>query len=304
MPTTITGWGAAAWAATAAALTSLLGWVPRLLGAVVILLVGWGIASLLGKLTDRALDAIHFDRWMARAHVDEALVRSGMKIEPSNLVAQLVKWLVFLVAILVASDAMGLPQVTAALNSLIGYIPNVIAAVLIVTFGAVLASFVGSLVRTAPISGSHLIGDVAYWAVVVFAALAALTQLNIAPTLIQTLFTAIIGAVALGSALAFGLGLRTQAQDLATSANVKAYCHEGDTLSMTDSKGQGIKGRIDSIGPVTTILTTDQGTMLVPNRLISEQIALIQGAGQPRVSVTRMPETEATKPSSTGQPPA
>lgn len=302
MPTTITGWGAAAWTATAAALVNLLGWVPRLLGAIVILLVGWGIATLLEKLTDRALDAIHFDRWMARAHVDEALVRSGMKIEPSNLVAQLVKWLVFLVAILVASDALGLPQVTAALNSLISYIPNVIAAVLIIAFGAVLASFVGSLVRTAPIAGSRIIGDVAYWAVVVFAALAALTQLNIAPALIQTLFTAIIGAVALGSALAFGLGLRTQAEDLATSANVRAYCHEGDNISLTDTNGQAIKGRIESIGPMTTTLTSDHGTMLVPNRLISEQITMVQGAGKPRVSVTRMPETEA-KTSSKGHPP-
>lgn len=298
----ITGWGAAAWAAIGAALANLLGWLPNLLGAIVVLVVGWWLAGLLGKLTDRGLEAIHFDRWMARAHVDEAIARSGMRIEPSALVGNLVKWLVFLVAILVATDALGLPQVTAALNALIGYIPNVIAAVLIVGFGAVLATFVNNLVRSAPITGSHLLGQVAYYAVVVFAVMAALTQLNIAPALIQTLFTAVIGSVAVAAALAFGLGLRHQAANLATSAGVKAMCRVGDNLSVKDEDGTLIAGRIEAIGPTMTRLATDEGAVLVPNRLISEHTStLYKGAIPTRLNVTRMQESVSEQP--TKQPP-
>ncbi len=310
MPEQITGWGAAAWAATAVALTNLLGWIPNLLGAIVILLVGWGIASLLGKLTDRALDAIHFDRWMAKAHMDEAIARSGMRLEPSNLVANLVKWGVFLVAILVASDALGLPQVTAALTSVIAYIPNVIAAILIVGFGAVLASFVGNLVKAAPVSGSHLLGRIAYWAVMVFAGLAALSQLNIAPALVQTLFTALIGSVALAAAIAFGLGLRRQAEDLAVSAGLKMVVQTGDTISVRDLEGNVITGEVVMIGPSMTSLRTPEGTSLIPNRMLSEDVVGIRSTAAipTRMNVTRMPET-VTEQATTdtmnrpGQPP-
>jgi len=296
----ITGWGAALWAATGAALSGLLGWLPRLVGAIVVLLVGWGIASLLEGLTHRGLRAIHFDRWMTRAGVDHAIARSGMRLEPSGIVATLVKWAVFLVAILVAADAMGLPQVTAALNSLVGYIPNVIAAVLILTFGAVLANFAGNLVKAAPLSFSQLLGQVTYWAVMVFAILAALTQLNIAPALIQTLFTAVIGMVAVAGAIAFGLGLRRQAEDLVVSTGLRQFCKQGDTISLPDLDGQTIAGRIETLGPTMTTLRTDKGLLLVPNRMLADHVSCL-GATSTRVNVTRMPEAApgAVPPSST-----
>lgn len=310
MPTQITGWGAAIWAATGVALTNLLGWLPNLLGAILILLIGWGVASLLGKLTDKGLDAIHFDRWMARAHLDEAIARSGMRLEPSNLLANLVKWAVFLVAILVAADALGLPQVTAALTSVIAYIPNVIAAILIVGFGAVLASFVGNLVKAAPVSGSRLLGQVAYWAIMVFAGLAALSQLNIAPALVQTLFTALIGSVALAAAIAFGLGLRRQAEDLAVSAGLKMVVRNGDTIAIRDLEGNMLQGEVVMIGPGMTSLRTAEGTVLIPNRMLSEDVVSIRATGPvaTRMNVTRMPEGTSEQAMSDtmnrpGQPP-
>lgn len=296
MPTQITNWGLAGLTATGAALSNLLGWLPRLLGAIVILLVGWGIAVLVGKLTDRALDAIHFDRWMQRAHVDEAIARTGMRLDPSDLVGQLVKWGVFLLAILVASDALGLPQVTAALNGVLGYIPDVIAAILILKFGALLATFVGNVVSAAPFAASRTLGQVAYWAVIVFAAMAALTQLRIAPGLVQTLFTAIIGSVALAAAIAFGLGLRRQAEDLMVSAGIKALCREGDVISVQNVDGQSVTGRIEHIGPSVTRLQVQQGKVLVPNRMLSEHLTTIQvGAAAPQLKITRMEEMPAAE---------
>ncbi len=290
---TVTGWGAALWAAVGAALSGILGFLPNLIGAIIILLVGWAIANVLAALVDKGLDALRFDRWMAKAGVDRAIARTGLKLEPSNMVAQLVKWLVVLVTLVVAADALNLPQVTAALMAIIGYIPNVIAALLIVTLGALLASFIGNLVKTTPLEASDLLGQVAYWAIMIFAALAALTQLNIAPELVQILFTAVIGAVALAAALAFGLGLRTEAADLMAATELKRVVDRGDAVSMT-AEGKTLSGTIQRIGWLSTQLATDAGVVLVPNRMFLDRMATVGGAGKAqRVTFARM-ETEAS----------
>lgn len=306
---TVTGWGAVLWGAVAAALAGILGFLPNLLGAVIILLVGWAIAKLLATLTDRGLDAVRFDRWMARAGVDQAIARSGVRLDPSNVVAQLVKWLVVLVTLVVAADALNLPQVTAALSAIVGYIPNVIASVLILTLGALLASFIGNLIKSTPLAASDLLGQVAYWAVMIFAAMAALTQLNIAPELVQILFTAVVGAVALAAALAFGLGLRQEAADLMASSELRRMVVRGDSISMT-AEGRTVSGTVQRIGWLATQLATDTGMVLVPNRMFLDRLATVGGAQAPRVSMTRL-DTEATSPSALdetrrrpGQPPA
>jgi small-conductance mechanosensitive channel len=285
---TVTGWGAALWAAVGAALSGILGFLPNLIGAIIILLVGWAIANVLAALVDKGLDALRFDRWMAKAGVDRAIARTGLKLEPSNVVAQLVKWLVILVTLVVAADALNLPQVTTALMGIIAYIPNVIAALLIVTLGALLASFLGNLVKTTPLEASDLLGQVAYWAIMIFAVLAALTQLNIAPELVQILFTAVIGAVALAAALAFGLGLRTEAADLMAATELRRVVDRGDTVSMT-AEGKTLSGTIQRIGWLSTQLATDAGVVLVPNRMFLDRMATVGGTGKAqRVTFTRM----------------
>lgn len=292
---TVTGWGAALWAAVAAALSGILGFLPNLIGAIIILLIGWGIANLLAGLVDKGLDLVHFDRWMARAGVDQAIARTGIRLDASNVVAQLVKWLVILVTLVVAADALHLPQVTAALMAIIGYIPNVIAALLIVTLGALLASFLGNLVKTTPLAASDLLGQIAYWAVLIFAALAALTQLRIAPELVQILFTAVVGAVALAAALAFGLGLRHEAEDIMAAAELRRVVDRGDSISL-NAEGRTLSGTIQRIGWLSTQLATDAGVVMVPNRMFLDRMATLGTAGgSQRMTMSRMEPDEATR---------
>jgi small-conductance mechanosensitive channel len=289
---TVTGWGAALWAAVGAALSGILGFLPNLIGAIIVLLVGWAIANLLATLVDKGLDALHFDRWMARAGVDQAISRAGIRMDASNVVAQLVKWLVILVTLVVAADALGLPQVTAALMGIIAYIPNVIAALLIVTLGALLASFIGNLVKTTPLAASDLLGQVAYWAIMIFAGLAALTQLRIAPELVQILFTAVVGAVALAGALAFGLGLRHSSSDILAAAELRRTVDRGDAISL-QRDGRTISGTIQRIGWLSTQLATESGVVLVPNHLFLDCMALVGGIPKQRMTMTRMETEEA-----------
>lgn len=270
----ITGWGAAWLAAAAAALSNLLGFIPNLIGALIILLIGWGVATLLAVLVDRLLDAVRFDELMRRANVNDAIAKAGVKIAPSNLIGQLVKWIVLLVTFMVAADALRLPQITAALNAIIFYIPNVIAAIIIVGLGMFLANFVATLVRGASASmrmeTADMLSAVSYWAVVVFAVLAAVAQLQIAPNFIQTLYTAIIAAVALAGAIAFGLGLRESAREFAAGREVSATFHRGDRLSV-----ENYTGTIERIGLTNTLLRTGEGLLSIPNSLMLDKVVRI-----------------------------
>lgn len=274
--TTITDWGVATWTGLTAGLTAFFAFLPSLLGAALILLIGWGVASLLYTLTDKLLDAVRFDALMARIRVDEAINRSGVRIDPSNLIATLVKWSVLLVAFMMAAEKLGLTQVSMGISSILGYIPNVIAAALILGLGLLLAGFVSNLVRGAAASAgvrtTELLADLAYWAIAIFAALGAIGQLNIAPTLVQTLYTAVIAAIALAGALAFGLGLREQARDVVAGRALTDHVHEGDEIVMGD-----VRGRVTRVGALKTLITGSEGTISVPNHLLADQSFRISG---------------------------
>ncbi|PYQ61583.1 MAG: hypothetical protein DMF53_14880 [Acidobacteria bacterium] len=147
----------------------IVAFLPSLFGAILILLIGLVIAKLLEKGTDALLERLHFDEALDRGGVNRTLARAGTKLDPSSLVARLVFWTVALVAILMASNALGLTAVSAMFYTLISYIPRVIVA---------LALFM------------------------------ALDQLQVAPDIVRTAFTLLLGAAALAAGLAFGLGCR------------------------------------------------------------------------------------------------
>ena len=191
-------------------MASIVDFLPNVLGAILILLVGLIVAKLLEKATDALLERLHFDQALDRGGVNRALARTGTTLDPSSLVARLVFWVVALVAILMASNALGLTAVSAMFNELIAYIPNVIVAVLIVILGMVLGEFVRDLIAASMggVSGYSVIGRAAKVAIVTLAVFMALDQLKVAHDIVRTAFTLLLGAAALAAGLAFGLGCR------------------------------------------------------------------------------------------------
>ncbi|MFP5501118.1 MAG: mechanosensitive ion channel family protein [Candidatus Sericytochromatia bacterium] len=305
MPTqAISDWGAATWTGLTAGLAAIYGYLPNILGAILILLVGWAIASLLYTLTDKLLDAVHFDRWMAKAGVEDAIERSGVRIDASNLLATIVKWTVLLIAFMMAAEQLGFTHVSVGIAAILGYIPNVIAALVILALGVMLANFVSQLVRGAAghagLRTSELLSNLAYWAIVVFATLGAIGQLNIAPALVQTLYTAVIAAIALAGALAFGLGLRDQAKDVIAGRAVADHLRPGDEITVGDTSG-----RVASIGATTTLLETASGKVSLPNHLLTDQVFRIAPGGHAAAmgggGGGTTPITEETDTSITGQ---
>jgi small-conductance mechanosensitive channel len=218
---------------------TFLEYIPQLIGALIILLVGYLIARALQAIVDRLLGAIGFDRWMERGGIKQFFDRADTTETPTSILGKLVFWLVFIIAIVMATDALGIRQVSVVLSQLIAYIPNVIAAVLILILAALLANFVAGLVRGA--TGVDILATAARVVIIVYAVFAALTQLGIAVQLTAPTFLIVLGAVALAAALAFGLGSREVAKDI-----VERYYDRRDEVMGGDTGQSTAAGRTNT----------------------------------------------------------
>src|SRR5215212_10103460 len=198
------------------AISVFLSYIPQLIGALIILVIGYILAKVLEAVVGRVLQAIGFDSWMERGGIKQFFDRAETKHTPATIIGTLVFWFIFIIALTMAAEALGIPQVSTVLGQLIAFIPNIIAAILILILAALLANFLAGIVRGA--TGRGLLGSVAQYAIIVYAAFAALTQLGIAVQLTANTFLILLGGVALAAALAFGIGGRDVAQDILQKA--------------------------------------------------------------------------------------
>src|ERR671916_609512 len=222
------------------ALEVFLAYIPQLIGAIVILIVGYIVARILQTVVARVLQAIGFDRWMEHGGIKQFFDRAQTRETPATVLGRLVFWLVFIIAITMAADALGIRQVSEVLGQLIAYIPSIIAAILILVLAALLANFLAGIVRGA--TGSDLLSNIARYAIIVYAAFAAITELGIAVQLTAPTFLIILGAVALAAAIAFGFGAQGVARDIVE----KAYERRDEAKQMAQ---QGGSGGGDDTGP-------------------------------------------------------
>jgi small-conductance mechanosensitive channel len=199
-----------------AGLDAFFTYIPQLIGAIVILIVGYVVARILQAVIGRLLGAIGFDRWMERGGIKQFFDRAQTRETPATVLGKLVFWFVFIIAITMAADALGIQQVSQVLAQLIAYIPSIIAAILILVLAALLASFLAGIVRGA--TGSELLSNIARYAIIIYAGFAAITELGIAVQLTAPTFLIILGAVALAAAIAFGLGSRDVAKEIVDHA--------------------------------------------------------------------------------------
>ena len=164
----------------------------------------------LGALVEKIFEAIKLDSLLGRMGLGPYFERAGMRLRASRFLGQIVNWFLVIAFLLAASDVLGLFALSAFLKDVLFYIPNIVAAVLImlaaVVLGNVLRKIVQASVMSARLHAANFLGTLTWWAVVIFGLLAALVQLNVAVAVIQTLVTGLIAMLALAGGLAFGLG--------------------------------------------------------------------------------------------------
>jgi hypothetical protein len=191
-------------------LAKILAYLPVLLGALIILIVGWIVAKVIRRLVDWLLKAVRFDTLADKAGISEILSKGDLKITAREVVSGLVYWLVIIMVLVMTVNALGLPNTSDVLASLFAYIPNVIAALLVLVVAMFLAGFVSGIVRiaagNAKLPKPELLAGISRWAIIIFALTIALAQLGIATLLVTATFNIILGGIVLALAIAFGLG--------------------------------------------------------------------------------------------------
>src|SRR3712207_4494279 len=138
------------------ALDVFLAYIPQLIGAILILIIGYFVARVLQAVVSRVLHAVGFDSWMERGGIKQFLDRAQTRETPATVLGKLVFWLVFIIAITMAADALGIRQVSAVLGQLIAYIPSIIAAILILVLAALLAHFLAGIDRKSVVQGKRV----------------------------------------------------------------------------------------------------------------------------------------------------
>ena len=210
---TVTNWAQAVMVSLTSGLVTVLSFIPAIIGAILILVAGWLLSDFVARLVTALLGRIGFETAAARTGIADFVQRAGARdVTASRVLGELVKWFIRLIFIEAAAQALHVAAVTALIERIVLWIPNLVVALVVIMIGALLASFVASLVRGAAseagLANPNLLARLAQVAIVAFAVMVALNQIGIAANLVNTLFTAIVLAVALAVGLAFGLGGR------------------------------------------------------------------------------------------------
>jgi len=184
--------------------------LPNIIGAIIILVLGWIVGMIVAMLIDRLFRLVGLQALFEKAKVEDILKKANSTMDATALLSSLVKWIIYLIAFISAANAMKLTAVADFLNSVLAYVPQVIVAAAILLIGLVLANFLAAVVKgsiqTANLGFADTSSLIVRWSVVIFSFMAALAQLGIAENMINTLFIGFVGFVAIGGGLAFGLG--------------------------------------------------------------------------------------------------
>lgn len=202
----------------AGAVSTVLSAIPRLLGFGLVLVAGWVVSSLLARAVVALLHAVRFNDLARRSGFADFVQKMGVRRDASYVLAGIVKWFVRLVTLVVAFDLLGLPAVSVVLQRLLLWLPNLVVALVVLVVGGLAARALSQLVRGAAAEAGlgspdvlAVVTRVTVWA---FTVIAAASQLGIATTVVDTLLIGVVGAIALATGLAFGLGGRDMAAQM------------------------------------------------------------------------------------------
>lgn len=192
--------------------TQLASFIPQLLGAIIALVLGWILAKLARSGIMRLLTLLKFDRATEKSGLESFMKHAELDLSVGSVIGNLVYWLIILVMIVTVANSLGLQMVADLFNKVVLYIPNVIVAILVLVFGAILARFLNRLVfawlNNMEFDGALTVSTFSEYAMMVFVFFVAMEQLQIANELLTAAFIIAFGAVGLAFAIAFGLGAR------------------------------------------------------------------------------------------------
>lgn len=249
---------------------------PNLLAMLIVLLVGYVVARVLDRAVAALSYSLGFQTAAERSGLVDSMKQVGITSTLPDILGKIVFWLTICVFLTAAFNILGLPTVSAAMDRIVSYIPNVLAATVLVVVGLLVASFLRGVIATSAdrvgLSYAETLANGCYWVLVVMVMIGALDQLRIEFGLLEELILIGFAAVALGFGLAFGLGGRDVMGGILAGYYVRQRMHAGDHVSVA-----GLEGTVREVGPVATVVETMEGGLLnrhsVPNsRMLNEAV--------------------------------
>jgi hypothetical protein len=221
----------------------LLDTLPSIIGAGIILLAGYILAKFVQKGVSRLLKRLGLNDLLRKAGVQGAVDSAAAHYNPARIIAHLAFWIVMFTTMLFAANALGIDSLAPVVQELVGYVPSVIAAIVIVILGIVLGDFVGGLIMasTHSLHGGPTLARAGKAGVVVLAVFMSLQELGVATNIVTTAFAILFGAVALAASLSFGLGNRELAGEI-TRAWYNRYKAERDALEKEEASAEAAEG--------------------------------------------------------------
>ncbi len=188
----------------------LVSFLPSLIGAIIILVIGVIVAALLHRVVERVIFYLKVDSLLRKLGVESYLQRAHLSLNSGHFMGRVTYWFILLAFILAASDILNFTALSGFIRDVLNYIPDILVAILIVLVALVVANFLRGLVRAsvlgAQLHAARALGTLTWWVVIIFGLLTALLQLGIAVSIINTVITGLIAMLALAGGLAFGLG--------------------------------------------------------------------------------------------------
>lgn len=245
--------------------------IPNLIGALVVVVVGFVVARLLDALLSKLLAKLGLDRLIQGTGLNKMMARVGVKVPMSALIGKIIYWFVLLVFLVSALESLGLERISATLDTLALYVPKVFAAALVLVAGLLLAQLLNSVVSGAAegvgIDYASALGRIAQGLVIIISISVAIGQLEIKAELLNYVIVIVLLSVGIAAALAIGLGCRGIAAQIVAGIYVRELYELGQLVSV-----DGIEGTIEEMGTVKTIIQTEQGELVYfANRVLLEQ---------------------------------
>ena len=245
--------------------------IPNLIGALVVVVVGFVVARLLDALLSKLLAKLGLDRLMQGTGLNKMMARVGIKVPVANLIGRIIYWFVLLVFLVSALESLGLERISATLDTLALYVPKVFAAALVLVAGILLAQLLNSVVSGAAegvgIDYAGALGRLSQGLVIIISVSVAIGQLEIKAELLNYVIAIILLSIGIAVALAIGFGCRGIAAQIIAGIYVRELYELGQTVAI-----DGVEGTIEEIGTVKTILQTPAGELVyLANRVLLEQ---------------------------------
>jgi Conserved TM helix len=221
--------GQAMMSSLASALGVFMGVIPKLFAFAVILIIGWLIAAAVAGVVAGVLRGLRFNDLAQRSGFSASVQNTGARTDASGFIANIARWFIRLITLIVAFDALGLPAVSQVLQQMLLWLPNAAVALAILVIGGLAAGWLAGLVRgataSAELGNPDVLANITRGVVLAFTVLVAVNQLGVATDLVQTLFMGVVGALTLALGLAFGLGGRETAGEI-----VRGWYAEGQRV--------------------------------------------------------------------------